>query len=488
LSSSTALAGPTAASRATARAGATGAIGIYIVLLAQLMLVLDSAVMNVGLPLIATDLHFGPASLSWVLNGYALAFGGLLLLGGRLGDVYGRLTVFWAGLAVFTLFSFLGGLATEPWMLVGARALQGVGAAIAAPSVLALITTSAPDEAARNRALALFTAVSSGGAALGMLLGGVLTDLLSWRWTLFINVPIGLAVLLVVRRYVVDTPRRPGRFDVIGAVTATGAAVSLVWTLIKAPEHGWASLPTIGGFVAAALLLAGLLVAETRHSHPLLRLGLLRSRTRVATLVTMAALYGGMMATFFLMVQYFEDDRGYGPLQTGFAFLPIPLSVFAMSRVTPRLVARFQQAPIIVVGATGVLASFLWLNQLDTGSTYLTGAFPALLVMGLSMGGSFMPITSLALKDVEPEHAGAASGLLQTMQQLGGAVGLAVIASVFASHATTTDFLTGAHAGFAAAAIIAAVGVVSAASMLAQRRPLAPTPLPAVAAAEQEAA
>ncbi|WP_418057938.1 MFS transporter [Pimelobacter simplex] len=461
-----------AAPRATART--TTAAGIAIVLLAQLMLVLDSAVMNVGLPHIATDLHFGAASLSWVLNGYALAFGGLLLLGGRLGDVLGRLSVFWAGLAVFTLFSLLGGLATEPWMLVTARVLQGVGAAIAAPSVLALITTSAPNEAARNRALALFTAVSSGGAALGMLLGGVLTDLLSWRWTLFINVPIGIAVLLTVRRHVVDTPRRPGRFDVIGAVTSTGAAATLVWTLIKAPEHGWLSTHTIVGLALAVALAVALVVTEARHSHPLLRLGLLRSRTRVATLLTMAALYGGMLATFFLMVQYFEEDLGYGPLQTGFAFLPIPLSVFTMSRITPRLVARFRQPPIIVAGTIGVLGAFLYLLQIDASTSYWTGVFPALLAMGVSMGGSFMPITSLALQGVEPEHAGSASGLLQTMQQLGGAVGLAVIASVYASHARPGDFLVGAHAGFAAAAVIAVLAVASAASLLARPRTVLP--------------
>lgn len=471
-----------AAPRSTDR---TTSAGISIVLLAQLMLVLDSAVMNVGLPHIATDLNFGPASLSWVLNGYALAFGGLLLLGGRLGDVFGRLTVFWAGLAVFTLFSLLGGLATEPWMLVTARALQGVGAAVAAPSVLALITTTARDETARNRGLALFTAVSSGGAALGMLLGGVLTDLLSWRWTLFINVPIGIAVLLTVRRYVADTPRRPGRFDVVGAVSATGAAVALVWTLIKAPEQGWGSAATIAGLALAALLAIVLVLTETRHSHPLLRLDLLRSRSRVATLVTMAGLYGGMLATFFLMVQYFEEDLGYGPLQTGFAFLPIPLSVFTMSRITPRLVARFRQPPIIVAGATGTLTSFIFLLQIDSTTNYWTGIFPALLLMGLSMGGSFMPITSLALLGVEPEHAGAASGLLQTMQQLGGAVGLAVVASVYASHNVPGDFLAGAHAGFAAAAIIAAIGLASAATLLARPRAVA-VPAPEAIRAEVE--
>src|SRR3954449_11641996 len=215
------------------------ATGIAIVLVAQLMLVLDATVVNVALPRIDTDLGFGPASLSWVLNAYTLAFGGLLLLGGRLGDVYGRLKVFEIGLAVFTLGSALGGLAQTPGQLVAARTFQGVGAALAAPSVLALLTTSAPDEAARNRALALFGAVSSGGASIGLILGGLLTDVGSWRWTLFINVPLGLAVLATARRFVTETPRRPGRFDLVVAASATIGAVSIVWALIGAPEHGW---------------------------------------------------------------------------------------------------------------------------------------------------------------------------------------------------------------------------------------------------------
>ena len=218
------------------------ATGIAIVLVAQLMLVLDATVVNVALPRIDTDLGFGPASLSWVLNAYTLAFGGLLLLGGRLGDVRGRLRMFEIGLSMFTVFSLLGGLAQTPTQLVLARALQGAGAAMAAPSVLALLTTSAPDEAARNRALALFGAVSSAGASIGLLLGGVVTDLGSWRWTLFINVPIGIAVLVLARRFVTETPRRPGRFDVVGALTATLGAVAIVWSLIGTPEHGWLSV------------------------------------------------------------------------------------------------------------------------------------------------------------------------------------------------------------------------------------------------------
>ena len=286
-------------------------------LVAQLMLVLDATVVNVALPRIDTDLGFGPASLSWVLNAYTLAFGGLLLLGGRLGDVRGRLRMFEIGLGMFTLFSLLGGLAQTPTQLVLARALQGAGAAMAAPSVLALLTTSAPDEAARNRALALFGAVSSAGASIGLLLGGVVTDLGSWRWTLFINVPIGLAVLLLARRFVTETPRRPGRFDVVGAVTATLGAVAIVWSLIGTPEHGWLSVRTIAGFAVGILLLLVLARTEVRHPHPLVQPHLVRNRRRVGALVAMALVIGANFSMFFLVVQYDERVLGFGPFATG---------------------------------------------------------------------------------------------------------------------------------------------------------------------------
>jgi EmrB/QacA subfamily drug resistance transporter len=445
------------------------AVGMALVLVAQLMLVLDATVVNVALPHIAGDLGFGPASLSWVLNAYSLAFGGLLLLGGRLGDVFGRLRFFWTGLAVFTVFSFVGGIAVDPAMLVLARAFQGVGAAMAAPSVLALLTTNAPNDAARNRALAAFTAVSSGGGALGLILGGVLTDVLSWRWTLFINVPIGLIVLLLVRRFVNETDRRHGKFDIVGAITATGAAVALVYTLIKVPDWGWGSIDTILGLVVAGLLVAALVITERNHPHPLLRPALLRNHPRVAALGTMAAMYGAMMAMFFLMVQFLEEQLGYGPLEAGLAFLPMPLSVFTMSRITPKLVGRFGPTPFIVLGAAGMTLSFWHLTSIDAGSDYWWGAFPSLLLAGLSAGISFMPITATVLRGVEPEHAGSASGLLQTMQQLGGAVGFAIVTSVFAAHETGT-FITGAHAGFTAADVLAGVALVSALTLLAARR------------------
>ena len=460
------------------------ALGMAIVLVAQLMLILDAAVMNVALPIIGSDLNFGAAGLSWVLNGYALAFGGLLLLGGRLGDVLGRLRLFYGGVAVFTLFSLVGGFAQTPWELVGSRILQGVGAAMAAPSVLALLTTSARDEAGRNRALALFAAVSSGGATLGLLLGGILTDAGSWRWTLFINVPIGLAVLATVRRYVVETPRRPGRFDIVGAVAATGAAVSVVWSLIGTPEHGWGSARTIGGLVLGVALLGLLVITEARVAHPLLRLSLFRSRRRVAGLVTMAAMVGAQYPLFFLGVQYLEVQLGYGPVATGLAFLPISLGIFTMSRITPRLVGRFGTAPLMVLGTAGVAISELLLTSLPADASYVGSVFVPFLINGLSAGLVFMPTTVTVLADVEPEHAGSASGLLQTMQQLGSAVGVAIIASVYAgNHRPGAAFVDGTSPAFTAAVVIGVVAMISATSLLV-RRPVQEVVEPAEALVE----
>lgn len=464
--------------------GATrAAAGIAVVLVAQLMLVLDATVVNVALPHIGTDLGFGPASLSWVLNAYTLAFGGLLLLGGRLGDVLGRRRLFTVGLAVFTLSSLLGGLAQSPDQLIAARAAQGVGAALAAPSVLALLTTSAPDDAARSRAFALFAAVSSGGASLGLLLGGVVTDLGSWRWTMFINVPIGLAVLVLVGMVVSETPRRPGRFDVVGATSATLGSVALVWSLIGAPEHGWGSARTIGGFVVGAALLAVLARTETRIAHPIIQPVLLREPRRVAALVMMAMLMAGQLAVFFLVVQFDEGVLGLGPVETGLAFLPLSLSIFTVSRVTPRLVARFGAAPLMLLGSLSVTTSYLLLSRLDADSSYAAAVLVPMVLNGLGAGLMFMPITSTVLIGVEPEHAGAASGLLQTMQQLGGAVGVAAIVSVYAAGAVPGEIVPGLSAAFLTAAGLGAVAVAAASTLvLRERRARARAGLPAEAA------
>ncbi|QWF21831.1 MFS transporter [Nocardioides sp. LMS-CY] len=459
------------------------ATGIAIVLVAQLMIVLDATVVNVALPRIDADLGFGPASLSWVLNAYTLTFGGLLLLGGRLGDVLGRLKVFEVGLAVFTLASALGGLAQTPGQLVAARAFQGVGAALAAPSVLALLTTSAPDEAARHRAFALFGAVSSGGASLGLLLGGVLTDVGSWRWTLFINVPIGIAVLLIAPRFVDETQRRPGRFDVVGAVTATFGAVSLVWALIGTPEHGWLSARTIGGFALGLALLAVLAGTERRVAHPMIRPHLLRSRSRLGALAVMALVVGGQFSMFFLVVQYLQTVLGLGPLASGFAFLPLTLGIFAVSRVTPALLARFGPRTLMVAGTAGLTVSFALLSSVGTGDTYTGAVLVPMLLNGVSAGLVFMPVTVLVLGGVEPEHAGAASGLLQTTQQLGGAVGVAAIVSVYAAGAVPGRFVPGLQAAFLTSASFAALALLVSLVVVRTRR----GPAPAAASAPEPA-
>ncbi|WP_243395461.1 MFS transporter [Nocardioides currus] len=446
------------------------ATGVAIVLIAQLMLVLDATVVNVALPRIDADLGFGPAALSWVLNAYTLAFGGLLLLGGRLGDVRGRRRLFLVGLGVFTVSSLLGGLAQTPTQLVLARAAQGVGAAMAAPSVLALLTTNAPDEAARNRALALFGAVSSGGASIGLILGGLLTDVASWRWTLFINVPIGLAVLLLTPRFVGETPRREGRFDVVGAVTATLGAASVVWALVGAPEEGWLSTRTLGGLLVGAVSLALLARTERRHPHPLIRPALLADRRRVAVLGMMALVVGGQLSMFFLTVQYMQRALGMGPLATGFAFLPFSLGIFAMSRLTPSLLARHGAARLIPVGAALLTTGFVLLSRVSETSTYAAGVLPSMLLSGIGGALVFMPVTATVLSGVEHEHAGAASGLLQTMQQLGAAVGVAIVASVYAVGAQPDSFVPGARAAYLTSASFAAVAFAIAVVALVRSR------------------
>jgi EmrB/QacA subfamily drug resistance transporter len=447
-----------------ARSSRAGNAGLWLVMLAQLMLVLDATVVNVALPHIAVDLRFSPAQLSWVLNAYALAFGGVLLLGGRVGDVLGRRRTFLMGVGAFTAFSLLGGLAASPVVLVVARALQGLGAAFAAPSVLALVTTSAKDDGARHRALALFSAIASMGGALGLILGGILTDAANWRWTLFINVPIGALILVAVPRLVDETPRRSGRFDVLGAVTATGGAVAIVWALLQAADFGWADARTIGGLAVGAALLAALGVTELRVAHPLLRPELLRSPSRLSALAAMAATFGGMLAMFFLMVQYLEDVLRLSPLVTGLAFLPMPLSIFAVSRIISRLVERFGPERLVTAGALLRVVGFLPLTQLGPGTPFAV-IVGALLCTGISAGLTFMPLTTLALRDVEPEHAGAASGLFQTMQQLGGAVGLAIVASTYAAFAVPGDFLAGGRAGFVSAAILSGLALIAAVAL-----------------------
>jgi EmrB/QacA subfamily drug resistance transporter len=460
------------------------AYGLALVLTAQLMLILDVAVVNVALPLIRGDLGFTAANLSWVLNAYALAFGGLLLFGGRLGDVIGRLRTFEIGLGIFTVASLLGGLAQDPAMLIGSRALQGVGAAIAAPSVLALITAGAPDESSRNRGLALFSAVSSAGASIGLILGGALTGFASWRWSLIINVPIGIMAVVLVRRFVPETTRERGHFDIMGAITATAGSVALVYGFINAADHGWSSAGTIAAFIASAVLLGSFAGTERRARQPLLEPSMLRSRPRVSALVTMTLVIGAQFSLFFLLVQFMQRTLGFGAFESGVAFLPLSLAIFAVSRVTPRLVARFGTWPLITTGAAMALVSMLWLRELSETSTYWADLAGPLLINGLGVGLLFMPLTVVVLSGVEPRHAGTAAGLLQTTQQIGGALGLAVIVSVYASNSVPGEFTPGLREAMDTGSILALIALVVAGVATASGRRVASSSELVSAAAE----
>ncbi len=442
------------------------ALGAAIILLAQLMLILDTTIVNVALPRIDAGLGFRTATLSLVVNGYGLAFGALMLVGGRLGDLFGRRRVFQLGLAIFTLSSLLGGLAQSPQWLIAARAVQGVGGALIAPGVLALLVTTATDEASRNRALARFSAVGIGGGALGLLLGGLLTQYASWRWTLLVNVPLGLAVLLSVPRLVTETPRQRESFDFGGAGLTIAASVSIVWGLIGAPDHGWTSARTLGALLAGVVLLGALAVTERRVRFPLFNPALLHDRGRVGALIVTTAVFAGQFAMFFLGAQYLQRVLGLTPLAAGAAFLPMTAGILATSHFAPRLVARFGQRALLIAGTTGLVACFAWLSIAGEHSSYWTVVFGPVLLNGLAAGLTFMPAASLVLGNVAPEHAGAASGMLQTVQQLGGAIGLAVLASVYASQSVPQRFVPGfgpallTCSGFALLAVLAAVFVV----------------------------
>ena len=418
-------------------------VALAIVLCAQLMIILDMTVVNIALPSIARGLHFSAPSLSWVLNAYTLTFGGLLLLGGRAGDILGRRRVFMAGIALFTLASLAGGLAASPGSLLVARAIQGAGGAIASPAVLALITASFPEGRERTRALGLYTAVAMGGASLGLVLGGVITEWVSWRWVLFINVPIGAAVLLTAPRFLGESQRQPGRFDIAGALTSTGGMAALVYAFIRAASSGWHDALALGAFGAAAVLLLLFIVIETRARQPITPLRLFAHRGRSGSYVARLLLVAGMFGMFFFLTQFVQDILGFSPLRAGLAFVPMTAMLFAVSRAAPRLLARFPAKPLMVAGLLPVVAGMAWLARITPDASYLPGVLGPMLLLGAGMGIVFVPLTMASLAGVRPEDSGAASSMVNVTQQVGGSLGLAILVTVYAS---ATDGLTGGAA------------------------------------------
>lgn len=422
------------------------AISLAVILTVQLMLVLDVTVVNIALPQMQVALHFSQSNLSWVLNAYLLTFGGLLLLGGRMGDLFGRRRLFIGGVTLFTLASLSGGLAGSAGWLVAARAAQGIGAALAAPSALALLMTSFPEGPQRNRALSYFTAVSSAGGSIGLILGGMLTAWVSWRWALFVNVPIGIAVVALASRYIGESARQRGRLDLAGAVTSTLGMGTLVYAFIRAGANGWNDSVTRWAIVLAAAILATFVVIETRHEQPVMPLHLLANRNRVSAflsvLFTVAAMYGG----FFFLTQFLQRVMGYSPVVTGIAFLPMTLSIFTISRIVPRLIPRLGPRRILIGGASLIGLATLWFTQISTSSHYAPAIVVPMILLGVGVGSSFLPLSIIVLAGVPGREAGAASGMLQTMQQVGGALGLSILVTAFgtATHAVPPRLLVNA--------------------------------------------
>jgi len=418
-------------SRPAARPG----LVLGIILAVQLMVVLDATIVNIALPDIARELKFSPTSLSWVITAYTLTFGGFLLLGARAGDLLGRKRVFMAGIGVFTVASLLGGLAPSGGVLLAARSLQGVGGALAAPSALAFLMIMFPEGRERLRALGYYTAVSIGGGAIGLILGGLLTQVASWRWVLFVNVPVGVAVLFLARRSLTETPSRNGYFDILGALTSTVGVTSLAYGFVRAASNGWGDMLTISAFALGVVLLGGFVILERRAAEPITPLRLFADRSRNASYVARLFLVAGMFGMFFFMTQFLQDVLGYGPLETGLAFLPFSLALFVMSQLSARrLIERFGPKPLMVVGFSFSALAMLLMTQLSASSTYLSVLIPVLL-FGIGNGLGFVPLTGASLAGVRQEDAGAASGLVNVMQQMGGALGLAVLVSVFGSAA-----------------------------------------------------
>jgi EmrB/QacA subfamily drug resistance transporter len=479
---------PTSAAEPAEPAGRSRkSAALAIILLAQLMVVLDATIVNIALPKIQSALSFSRTDLSWVLNAYSLTFGGLLLLGARSGDLFGRRRVFLAGIALFTAASLAGGFTTSSSLLLLARSVQGIGAAFASPSALALLMVMFREGAERTRAIALYTAVSIGGAAVGLVAGGVLVEWTSWRWVFFVNVPIGIVLLILARRDLPETDRHTGRVDVPGALTSTIGMAALVFGFVRAAAAGWQAGSTIAAFAVGVVLLAAFALIESRVATPITPLRLFADRDRVFSYLTRLVMVGAMFGMFFFLTQFLQDVLGYSPLISGLAFLPLTVALFAASQLAARvLLARFGPKRLMVGGLTTSTIGLLLLTQLSATSGYglILGA---LLLFGIGNGLAFVPLTMASLAGVDPKDAGAASGLVNVMQQVGGSLGLSILVTVFgtASRAAKHHAATGVNASshtFVYAAdrvfLSAAVLLVIAVSLVASMRSGQPRVIP----------
>src|SRR3954464_5083203 len=438
------------ASRSASRVNPTAVLAV--VAIAQFMVILDSTVVNVALPTIRTDLGFSEQNLSWVLNAYTLMFGGFLLLGGRAADRLGRRRLFMAGIALFSGASLVCGLSQSEPMLLIARGAQGLGGAMVSPAALSIVLTTFAEGPERNRALAVWGAIAGAGGAAGVLLGGVIVQAISWRWVFFINVPIGAAALALTARIVPESRSAAAAkrgYDAGGAIAITLGTIALVFTLIKANSWGWGSGKTIAGFAIAAALIAVFLVIEHRHPDPLVPLRIFSNRSLAASDVTMLLVAAALFGMFYFCTLYLQQVLGFSALKTGLSYLPFSLTLVAASAGASRVVDRFTPKPVLVTGLLISTAGFLVLTQVSGHGDYVSHVLPALVILAIGLGMSFVPITIAATTGVAPQDSGLASGLLNTTQQVGGSLGLAILSTVSSARVT--------HALDAGAAVPAAL-------------------------------
>jgi EmrB/QacA subfamily drug resistance transporter len=403
---------------------------------AYLMVVLDVAIVNVALPSIQRDLHFGSeSSLQWVVSGYTLTFGGLLLLGGRAGDILGRRRLFMVGLLLFSLCSLACGLATSAAFLVAARIAQGASGAILAPSVFSIVSVTFEDGPERNKALGILGAIAGAGGALGVLLGGILTEYAGWEWVFFVNVPIGLLALLVVPRVVHESKAtHEQRFDAAGAVTVTGSLMLLVYGLTISTTDGWSSSRTIGVLVASAVLMAAFLVIESRSHSPLMPLSVFRRRTLAGANVIGFGLGTAVFGMFFLLSLYMQEVLGFSALRTGLGYLAVALTSVVAAGVAQALVTRLGVRPVLAFGLLMLAVGLAYFTRVSVDGSYAVDLLPGFLCVGVGLGFSFVPVSIAALAGISEREAGLASGLINTSQNIGGAVGLAILTTVSTTH------------------------------------------------------
>jgi len=439
---------------------------LVLICFAQFLVILDAPIVNVALPSIQRDLNLSEGSLQWIVNAYTLVFGGFLLLGGRAGDLLGRKRLFLIGLVIFTGASLFDGLSNSEGMLIAARSLQGLGAALISPAALSIIATTFKEGSERAKALGVWAAIAIGGSAVGLVLGGVLTQYFSWPWIFFVNVPVGIVTFVLSSRLIPESrdEQVERNYDIAGAITVTGGLMALVYAIVDAQSAGWGSVKTLGFLGVAAALLVAFVLIELRTKAPLVRLSIFRIRSLLTANVAMFLAMSGMFAMFFFNTLYIQRVLGFGPLKAGIAFLPFSAGIMVSAGIASQFAPRLGVRPVAAAGFILSTAGLVLLTQLPVHGSYLTNVLPSILLSSLGMGAVFMPLTLIATTGLEDADQGLASGLFNTSQQIGGALGLAVLSTLATSKtpsvgSPTANLVTGFHWAFGAGAVAMVVAL-----------------------------